>query len=87
MLALGSASRDGIGSNPPPARSGTAYASIYSSKVHGHLRKNAGKRGHGGARNRADRVSHQLTEKQVRGIFAAVARAVDRRAKRTPLVG
>ena len=75
MLALGSTSCDGIGANPPPARSGTAPAIITSSKVHGHLGKSDGQRSHGGARNRADRVSYQLTEKQVRNIFAAVARA------------
>ena len=75
MLALGSTSRDGIGANPPPARSGMVPATIHSSKVHGHLGKNAGKRGHGGARNRADRISYGLTKKQVRDILAAVVQA------------
>ena len=75
MLALGSTSRDGSDANPPPTRSGTSPAIIDSSKVHGHLGKNAAKRCHGGARNRADRVSYQLTDKQVRGIFEAVTRA------------
>ena len=75
MLALGSTICAEIGVNLTPSRSGTAHASIYSSKVHGHFGSSAAKATHGGARNRTDRVSYQLTEKQVRAIIAAVDRS------------
>ena len=52
-----------------------ARANISSSNVHGHFSVSAVKAKHGGARNRADRTSNELTEKQIHAIFAAVAKA------------
>lgn len=63
------------GGNPGSPQSGTGRANIHSSNVHGHFTLTALKSKHGGARNRADRTSDCLTEKQVHAIFAAVAKA------------
>lgn len=75
MLALAARRRNGTCGKPRSSRIGTGLAIIISSNVHLHSGTNAAKPGHGGARNRADRVSYGLTEKQVRDILAAVVRA------------
>lgn len=75
MLALAANGCAEIGGNQRRSDSGTDRATITSSNVHAHSGTDAAKLGHGGARNRADRVSYHLAEQQVRAIFAAVTNA------------
>ena len=75
MPRLASPRRFNNGGKALSGRTGTARANIHSSNVHGHFTVSAVKAKHGGARNRRDRTSNALTEKQVRAIFAAVADA------------